>query len=85
VWLSGGHIKWRTVQTVLDAGYVDAFRLKHATDPGLTVPAGDPHVRLDYAFVPAAYTDVVAACDVVVHPDAAAASDHLPVVVDLET
>ena len=85
VWLSGGRIKWRTIQTVLDAGYADAFRLKHPDDPGFTLPAPSPHVRLDYAFVPAAYTDRVTACDVVNHPDAAAASDHLPVVLDLET
>ena len=26
VWLSGGRIRWRTVQTVLDAGYVDAYQ-----------------------------------------------------------
>ena len=45
----------------------------------------DGHVRLDYACVPAAYADRVTACDVVHHPDAAAASDHLPVVMDLET
>jgi exodeoxyribonuclease-3 len=84
VWLSGGSIKWRTIRTVLDAGYVDAFRLKHLDDPGFTVPAGDPHVRLDYAFVPAAYTDRVVACDVVHHPDDATASDHLPLVLDIE-
>ena len=85
VWLSGGRIKWRTIQTVLDAGYVDAFRLKHPDDPGYTMPAHDPHVRLDYAFVPAAYTDRVRQCGVAGHPDAAAASDHLPLVLDLET
>ncbi len=84
VWASGGRIKWRTVQTILDAGYVDAFRLRHPDNPGLTMPAADPHVRLDYAFVPAAYADRVVRCDVVRHPDAARASDHLPIVLDLE-
>ena len=39
VWMSGGRIRWRTVQTVLDAGYVDAFRQLHPGDPGLTLPA----------------------------------------------
>jgi endonuclease/exonuclease/phosphatase family metal-dependent hydrolase len=85
VWLSGGRIKWRTIQTVLDAGYVDAFRLKHPEEDGFTMPSSDPHVRLDYAFVPAAYTDAVVSCDVVTHPDAPAASDHLPVVLDIES
>jgi exodeoxyribonuclease-3 len=83
VWLSGGRIKWRTIQTVLDAGYVDAFRMKHPDDPGVTMPAPNPHVRLDYVFVPAAFQDRVAACDVVRHPDTLIASDHLPVTADL--
>jgi exodeoxyribonuclease-3 len=85
VWLSGGRIKWRTIQTVLDTGYADAFRLKHPDDPGFTVPAGNPQVRLDYAFVPAAYTDRILRCDVVRHPDVPHASDHHPVVLDLAT
>jgi len=84
VWLSGGRINWKTIQTVLDTGYVDAFRAKHPDDPGLTVPAPAPQVRLDYAFVPAAYTDAIVNCDVVRHPDVARASDHVPVVLDLE-
>jgi exodeoxyribonuclease III len=83
VWLSGGRIKWRTVQTVLDAGYADAFRLKHPDADGFTVPAGSPQVRLDYVFVPAAYTDRIVDCDVVRHPDVKAASDHHPVIADL--
>jgi exodeoxyribonuclease-3 len=83
VWLSGGRIKWRTVQLVLDAGYADAFRLKHPTDPGPTMPTWDPHVRLDYVFVPARFADRVVSCDVVRHPDTVVASDHHPVVADL--
>ena len=83
VWLSGGRIKWRTIQTVLDAGYADAFRVTHPDDPGLTVPAGTPQVRLDYAFLPAAYSDQIAGCEVVQHRDVAIASDHHPVVLDL--
>jgi exodeoxyribonuclease III len=84
VWLSGGRIKWRTVQTVLDAGYVDTYRLHHALAPGHTMPSWDPHIRLDYAFVPTAFADRVTSCDVVCPPDAIAASDHFPVVADLE-
>jgi exodeoxyribonuclease-3 len=84
VWLSGGRIKWRTIKTVLDAGYVDAFRLKHPGDPGLTMPVWDPHVRLDYAFVPQAFAERVIACDVVRHDDATTASDHFPVVAEFE-
>jgi len=83
VWMSGGRIRWRTVQTVLDAGYVDGFRAKHKEDPGLTLPTPTPHIRIDYVFVPAPFSARVATCDVVRHPQAGAASDHFPVVADL--
>jgi endonuclease/exonuclease/phosphatase family metal-dependent hydrolase len=83
IWLSGGRVKWRTIQMVLDAGYVDAYRRSHTGEIGHTFPTSDPHIRLDYVFVPAAFADRVIACDVVRHPDAAGASDHFPVVADL--
>jgi endonuclease/exonuclease/phosphatase family metal-dependent hydrolase len=82
LWVTAGRVRWRTIRTVIEAGYIDAYRTMHPESPGFTMPTWDPHVRLDYAFVPAAYADRVAACDVVAHRDAAAASDHLPVVVD---
>lgn len=83
MWLSGGSVRWRTIQTVLDAGYVDAFKTLHPRDPGLTLPTPDPHIRLDYVFVPKGDTARVLACDVVRHQDAVGASDHFPVVADL--
>lgn len=83
VWLSGGRIRWRTIQTVLDAGYVDAFRLKHPDDAGATLPTPTPHVRLDYAFVPSSFADRIVDVQVVRHPDTVRASDHFPVFVDL--
>lgn len=83
IWLSGGSVRWRTIQTVLDAGYIDAFKLKHPGNPGLTLPTPDPHIRLDYVFVPAPHVTRVMACEVVRHPAAAQASDHFPVVADL--
>ena len=83
VWLSGGRIKWRTIHTVVEAGYIDGFRARHPDDPGMTMPSWDPHVRLDYVFVPARFRDRISAIDVVRDPAAPAASDHLPVVADL--
>jgi endonuclease/exonuclease/phosphatase family metal-dependent hydrolase len=83
MWLSGGSVRWRTIQTVLDAGYADAYRARHPTEPGLTLPAADPHIRLDYVFVPQADAARVTSCEVVREPAAAMASDHLPVVADL--
>lgn len=78
VWLSGGRIRWRTIQAVLDAGYVDVFRRLHPDAVGNTFPTWDPHVRLDYLFVPGGFISQVEACDVVMAPDAPEASDHFP-------
>jgi exodeoxyribonuclease-3 len=83
VWLSGGRVKWRTIQRVLDAGYVDTYRLRHFTEVGHTFPTWAPHVRLDYVFTPSAFAERVVSCDVVRHPDSAAASDHFPVLAEL--
>jgi len=85
VWLSGGRIRWRTIQTVLDAGYVDGYRLMNGDAPGPTLPTSNPYVRLDYVFVPRGFARRVAACAVVRHEDAVRASDHFPLVVDLHT
>jgi exodeoxyribonuclease-3 len=82
LWVTGGHVRWRTIQTVLDAGYVDAYRLKHPSEPGATLPTPTPNIRLDYVFTPVTYADRILGCDVVRHPAAAAASDHFPVVAD---
>ena len=84
VWLSGGHIRWRTIATVLAAGYVDSFRHLHPDDLGYTLPTPDPHVRLDYAFVPGAFARHVRSCEIVRTPDVAGASDHFPLLVDVD-
>ena len=39
--MSGGRIRWRAIQTVLDAGYVDTYRACHALAPGHTMPTWD--------------------------------------------
>jgi exodeoxyribonuclease-3 len=83
VWLSGGRIRWRTIQTILDAGYRDAFRHLHPDVVGSTFPTWDPHIRLDYVFVPGGFLDGVHACEVVRPDDARRASDHLPLMAEL--
>ena len=84
VWLSGGRIRWRTTKVIIEAGYTDAFRALHPADPGLTLPASKPQVRLDYLFVRAQHLDRVVACEVVRSEAAAGASDHLPILSDLK-
>ena len=78
VWLSGGNVRWRTIQIVLDGGYIDAYRTKHPDVPGFTFPTWDPHVRLDYLFLPARYASQLKACEIMDVAGAREASDHLP-------
>jgi len=84
VWLSGGRIRLRAIQAILDAGYADAFRYRHLNDPGFTFPTRDPHIRLDYLFVPDTHVRRVVSCDVVTGADVTTASDHLPLVADID-
>lgn len=86
VWLSGGQIRWRTIRTILDAGYADVYRDMHQHDAqgavisGFTFPTYAPHVRLDYVFVPTVFRDRVTSCEIYKHDACAAASDHYPLV-----
>jgi endonuclease/exonuclease/phosphatase family metal-dependent hydrolase len=84
MWVTGGRVRWRTIQTVLDAGYADVFRTLHPDDPGLTLPTSAPQIRLDYVFVPRDQHSRVVRCEVFRHPAAAQASDHFPVLADIE-
>ncbi len=84
VWLSGGRIRWRTIQIVLDEGYVDAFRRLHPSVAGLTFPTWDPHVRLDYLFAPGGCAAHVQSCDVVDSGEVRGASDHFPLLSHIE-
>ena len=84
LWMTGRTIRWLTIQLMLEAGYVDAYRLFHAEDEGFTFPTWDPHVRLDYAFVPKRYVAILNSCDVVRSVQAASqASDHFPLLADV--
>lgn len=85
IWVSGRDIERATIQTLLDAGYSDAFRARHPESDGATFPTWDPHLRLDYAFLPARDLRRVVRCEVVADPpEAAAASDHFPLLVELD-
>ena len=84
VWLSGGKVRWRTIQIVLDAGYVDAFRTLHPDAAGHTFPTWEPHVRLDFLFLPHRYSSLLKSCEVMDVPRARDASDHLPLLSVLE-
>jgi endonuclease/exonuclease/phosphatase family metal-dependent hydrolase len=84
VWLSGGRIRWQTIAIMLGAGYADGYRLHHPADPGYTFATWDPHVRLDYAFVPKPFADRLVHCAVVGDsPNVRLASDHLPLCAEI--
>jgi exodeoxyribonuclease-3 len=83
-WL-GGAIQWRTIQILLNAGYVDGYRLLHPLEKGFTFPTYAPHLRLDYIFLPAAFADRLKACEVVRGSAVATqASDHFPLLAHIE-
>ncbi len=82
VWLSGGRIRWRTIRHILDAGYRDGFRALHPEVAGFTFPTWNPHLRLDYAFLPEGFGDRLLECEVITTPEAKAASDHFPLLIE---
>jgi exodeoxyribonuclease-3 len=83
VWMSGGKIRWRTIQEILDARYADGFRALHPAEPGLTFPTWGAHVRLDYIFVPGLHLPRLTCCRVVTDPPTQAASDHFPLLAEI--
>jgi exodeoxyribonuclease-3 len=82
VWLSGGKIRWRTIQILLDAGYVDVGGTR-GTTPAFTFPTWSPHLRLDYIFVPAQFGSSIRSCRVVSDAMAVKASDHFPLLAEV--
>ncbi len=79
IWLSGNDIKRETIQIMLDDGYVDGFRSLFPEEKGYTFPVWQPHVRLDYVFLPARYTDRLKNIEIIKHPPiVTSASDHFP-------
>jgi exodeoxyribonuclease-3 len=70
-------VRWRTIQIVLESGYVDGFR-QLSPDPGWTFPTWNPHIRLDYVFVATRFAAGLTTCGVIDGEAARAASDHFP-------
>jgi exodeoxyribonuclease-3 len=82
-WVTGKSIRWITIRMMLEAGYVDGYRKFHG-DEGYTFTTWDPHVRLDYAFLPAPFKGHLQRCEVVRDvPGVKQASDHFPIVSEI--
>jgi endonuclease/exonuclease/phosphatase family metal-dependent hydrolase len=85
-WVTGKTIRWVTIRLMLEAGYTDAYRSLHTNEEGSTFPSWDPHVRLDYGFVPAQYSAKLKSCEVIASlPRLKEASDHLPLLTEIDT
>ena len=64
---------------------MDGYRSLHPDDKGFTFPTWDPHVRLDFVFLPAPFASRLSACQVIDDANAVAqASDHFPLLAHLE-
>lgn len=86
IWISGRKLQRETIQFVLDASYIDGYRTLHPDVKGYTFPTWDPHVRLDYVFLPKTFRDRLLSCEVITEPKERikAATDHCPLVAELK-
>jgi endonuclease/exonuclease/phosphatase family metal-dependent hydrolase len=85
VWLSGRDIQRTTIQWMLNARYIDGFRTLHPEVRGSTFPTWDPHLRLDYVFLPAGHAQRLVGCEVIQDRfRSTEASDHYPLLAELQ-
>lgn len=85
IWISGRDMARETIQIMLDSGYLDCYRLLHPAEKRYSFPTWDPHLRLDYFFVPARFADRLKACAIIDEPPAArTASDHFPLLAQVD-
>ncbi len=82
-----GGISTRVMQRLLAAGFIDAYRRRNPDAPGATVPSDAPAVRLDYFLLGSDVAPRLVECRVAVTDPVllAAASDHLPIILELTT
>lgn len=80
-----GGIRTEVMASLTDAGFTDGYRLLHADDPGFTMPAVEPSVRLDYFMVGSAVRPFLVSCEQQAKGvQSALASDHLAVVAEFD-
>lgn len=75
-----GPIRTDVLNQLLDAGWVDVFRRLHPDDPGYTLPAIAPQVRLDYVLAGPPLVPRIQSCEPARDAEFARASDHLPLI-----
>jgi exodeoxyribonuclease-3 len=85
IWVSGRDLQRETIKIMSEAKYVDGYRRLHREEKGSTFPTWDPHLRLDYAFLPERFANRLLSCEVINQPPKAwLASDHFPLLVQLD-
>jgi endonuclease/exonuclease/phosphatase family metal-dependent hydrolase len=80
-----GGIRTSAMTLLSERGFIDAYRLIHPDEPGCTMPAVEPSVRLDYVLVAPHLVNCLRSCD---RPEASRelslVSDHLPIVAEFD-
>jgi exonuclease III len=71
---------------MLDSGYVDCYRTLHPNISGYTFPTWDPHLRLDYFFLPRVFSNRLISCEIESDPAELIrkASDHYPLSAEID-
>lgn len=75
-----GPIRTDVLDRLQQAGWVDVYRRLHPDEPGYTLPAVAPQVRLDYLLATPAVLPRIHLCEPATDVEFASASDHLPLV-----
>ena len=84
IWLSGRDLQRETIKIMVEAKYVDGYRRLHPAEKGPTFPTWDPHLRMDYAFLPESFANRLLSCEVINQPKALLASDHFPLLAQVD-
>lgn len=80
-----GGIRTEVMASLAAAGFTDGYRLLHADDPGFTMPAIEPSVRLDYFMLGSGVLPLLVSCEQQSKGAVSArASDHLAVVAEFD-
>jgi len=70
--------RW-VIPMLLDAGYVDCYRVLHPNAPGYTFASFHPWARIDHIFASSMMASQLTACGVATGAQAREASDHFPI------
>jgi endonuclease/exonuclease/phosphatase family metal-dependent hydrolase len=80
-----GGIRTEAMASLAAAGFTDGYRFMHADDPGFTMPAVEPSVRLDYFMLGSAVRPLLTSCEHLAKgAQSALASDHLAVIAEFD-